>query len=69
MDTLRIDIFPEVVRREIQDYYEFLLKKYTVDKKNSEIKRPYALAKDEFIVPESFNEPLPDDIINNFYRD
>lgn len=69
MDTLRIDILPEIVRQEILDYYEFLLSKYKIDKKNYESKRPYALARDEFKVPDSFNEPLPDDIINNFYKD
>ena len=31
-------------------------------------KRPYGLCKGEFTVPKDFNEPLPDDVINSFYR-
>jgi len=70
MNSLRIDILPKNLQEEIQDYYEFLISKYHLDKKNKVIvtKRPYALAKNEFKVPENFNEPLPDNYINNFYK-
>jgi antitoxin (DNA-binding transcriptional repressor) of toxin-antitoxin stability system len=30
--------------------------------------RPFGLAKGEFTVPNDFNEPLPDDVINDFYK-
>ena len=58
------------MQKEIQDYYEFLITKYKIKNKERKTteKRPYALAKDEFIVPDSFNEPLPDEITNGFYK-
>lgn len=28
--------------------------------------RPFGLCKDEFIVPDDFDAPLPDDILNDF---
>lgn len=30
--------------------------------------RPFGLAKGEFTVPSDFNEPLPDELINEFYK-
>jgi len=69
MNSIRIDILPQHLQKEIQDYYEFLIAKYDIKLKKNKItkKRPYAMAKDEFVVPDSFNEPLPDNIINEFY--
>jgi len=70
MNSIRIDILPQHLQNEIQDYYEFLIAKYNIKKEQlkKERKRPYALAKDEFKIPDSFNKPLPDDLINQFYR-
>lgn len=30
-------------------------------------KRPFGLAKGEFVVPDDFDAPLPDDILKDFY--
>ncbi len=35
-------------------------------KENS--KRPFGLCKGEFVLPDNFNEPLPNDITDLFYR-
>jgi len=70
MESLRIDFLPKHLQKEIQDYYEFLISKYQKElvDNSSDKKRPYALAKNEFEVPANFNEPLPEDIINDFYK-
>ena len=31
-------------------------------------KRPFGLAKGQFVVPDDFDAPLPDDVIEDFYR-
>ena len=66
MLLLQIDMLPKEAQREIKDFYEFLLTKY----KNSlsrKQKRPFGLAKDEFTIPDNFNEPLPKNILDGFY--
>ena len=40
-----------------------ILKTYQQNNK----KRPLGLCEGEFIVPDNFNEPLPDEIIESFY--
>lgn len=70
MESLRIDFLPKHLQEEIQDYYEFLLSKYhnELESIKSNKNRPYALSRNEFDVPENFNEPLPDDLVNDFYK-
>ncbi len=60
MDSLRIDFLPKHLQKEMLDYYEFLISKYHIEMEdmNSDKKRPYALAKNEFEVPVNFNEPI-----------
>lgn len=67
MNSLRIDILPKNLQQEIRDYYEFLVQKYNLNPSDNK-KRPSGLAKGEFSFPDSFNDPLPDDLINDFYK-
>ncbi|MFW5761995.1 MAG: DUF2281 domain-containing protein [Cyclobacteriaceae bacterium] len=64
---LQIDILPKEAQKEIRDFYEFLLSKYKYSLSKKQ-KRPFGLAKEEFIYPDNFNEPLPDDITKDFYN-
>jgi antitoxin (DNA-binding transcriptional repressor) of toxin-antitoxin stability system len=34
--------------------------------KNKKPRRPFGLCKGEFVVPDDFNDPLPDDILNRW---
>jgi len=45
-----------------------LLSPFPSKTKNSTKKRPFGLAKGNFIVPDDFNEPLPEDYLNEFYK-
>jgi hypothetical protein len=55
---------PEPLQAEVLDFVEFLWSK----KKPAEIGklRPYALAAGEFIVPDDFDDPLPEEIVAAF---
>jgi hypothetical protein len=37
-------------------------------KENNTKKRPYALSKGKFTMDESFNDPLPDELLDTFYK-
>ncbi len=70
MNSLNLEILPHTAQRELKDFYDFLVLKYgskLTKKTRTKKDRPYALAKGEF-VPDSFNEPLPDDLLNEFYK-
>ncbi len=51
----KMEIHAEVVRE-------------TKHKKKKEQVRPYALSEGLFVVEDSFNEPLPEEILKNFYK-
>lgn len=34
----------------------------------SSVRRPFGLAKGEFVVPDDFDEPLSDDVLGEFYN-
>lgn len=71
MNSLNLDILPGKARKELKDFYEFLVSKYNnkhVRKTRAKKVRPYALAKGELNVPDTFNDPLPDDLLNEFYK-
>lgn len=71
MNTLNLEILPYTAQKELKDFYDFLVMKYSnkhAKKTGTKKIRPYALAKGEFEVPENFNEPLPDDVLNEFYK-
>lgn len=71
MNSLNLEILPHTAQKELKDFYDFLLLKYSnkpARKSRTKKNRPYALAKGEFDVPEDFNEPLPDDILNEFNK-
>jgi hypothetical protein len=71
MNSLNLEILPGNAQKELKDFYDFLVAKYG-NKRSSKTRikkiRPYALAKGEFDVPEDFNEPLPNDLLNEFYK-
>jgi hypothetical protein len=71
MNSLNLEALPKTGQKELRDFYDFLVFKYSnklVTKSKAEKNRPYALAKGEFDVPEDFNEPLPDNLLNEFYN-
>ena len=71
MNSLNLEGLPQTAQKELKDFYDFLVAKYTnkpARKSRERKNRPYALARGEFDVPENFNEPLPDDLMNEFYK-
>jgi len=38
MNSLRIDILPDYLQREMKDFYEYLISKYHIEKKNRILK-------------------------------
>lgn len=71
MNSLNLELLPANAQKELRDFYDFLVSKYVrnpLKKSGTKVYRPYALAKGEFTVPENFDEPLPDDLLNDFYK-
>ena len=71
MKSLNLEILPPVAQKELKDFYDFLVSKYSRDsgkKSGKKDIRPHGLAKGDFVVPDNFNEPLPDDIVDQFYK-
>ena len=72
MHNLDIDLhkLPSNARKELKDFYEFLLSKYGQKNKYDKPSknRPYGLAKGEIEVSDDFDEPLPKDLEDDFYK-
>ncbi len=71
MKSLNLEILPPGAQKELKDFYDFLVSKYsrnTRKKSGKKSTRPQGLAKGEFVVPDDFNEPLPEEILNQFYK-
>ncbi|MCB8943337.1 MAG: DUF2281 domain-containing protein [Ardenticatenaceae bacterium] len=61
----RVVGLPEPLQNEVLDFVEFLWSKTKSDKQKKEL-RPYGLAAGEFVVPDDFDDPLPEEIIAAF---
>lgn len=70
MENINLKLLPPNARKEISDFYEFLLAKYgqkEMDENSSEI-RPSGLAEGEIEISDDFDDPLPNDIEDRFYK-
>jgi hypothetical protein len=56
---------PEDIVEELLDFLLFTQARRNQSQK-SDLPRPYALCKGEFIVPPDFDDPLPEDILQDF---
>lgn len=70
MQHIDLHLLPPNARKEITDFYEFLLVKYGLKNKSYNLSqnRPSGLAQGEIEISDDFDEPLPKDIEDAFYK-
>lgn len=70
MQSINLQLLPPNARREIVDFYEFLLAKYGLNESDNKVakRRPSGLAKGDIKISDDFDEPLPTDIEDSFYK-
>lgn len=70
MQSINLQLLPPNARREIVDFYEFLLAKYGLNETDNKVvkRRPSGLAKGDIKISDDFDEPLPTDIEDSFYK-
>lgn len=60
------DDVPESIRE--AENVDVIVTVLEIDKDNTaKTRRPFGLAKGEFVVPDNFDDPLPDDVLEKFY--
>ncbi|MDM8532707.1 hypothetical protein QUF63_16215 [Anaerolineales bacterium HSG25] len=62
-----LDLLPVEGIKLLAEFVAFLKTKFDIQEKPTmEQTRPFGLCEGEFVVPDDFDDPLPDDILNAF---